>query len=152
MPAWLNKILIDIKKGIQKQITDFQGLLDKIKDRVSKYVPRLKTAYCRIYEGDKITETEKISYECYRDYTGDIRHLYLFYDWKKVDEIEKKYADKIGDYPLRTYSDLIEELRKNPKLAEVCELNPECIPDRKVFSRAADRTGIEVFRQVAIDM
>ncbi len=167
IPAWLNKILIDIKKGIQRQITDFQGLLDKIKDRVSKYVPRLKTAFCRIYEGDKITETEKIAFECYPDYTGDIRHLYLFYDWKKVDEIEKKYADKIGDYPLRTilktqifmckrrirtYSDLIEELKENPKLAEVCELNPECIPDRKVFSRAADRTGIEVFRQIAIDM
>jgi len=38
---------------------------------------------------------------------------------------------------IRTYSDLIEELRENPRLAEVCELNPKCIPDRKVFSRAA---------------
>ncbi len=163
----LNKILNEIKKGIQKQITDFLGLLDKIKERVSKYVPRLKTAFCRRYEGDKITETEKIAFENYPGYKGDIRNLLQFYDWKKVDGIEKKYADKIGDYPLRTilkaqifmckrrirtYSDLIEELRENPKLAEVCELNPECIPDRKVFSRAADRTGIEAFRQVAIDM
>ncbi len=167
IPAWLNKILADIKKGIQKQISDFLGLLDKIKDRVSKYIPRLKTAFCKRYEGNKITETEKIAFDNYPGYKGDIRHLYQFYDWKKVDEIEKKYAQKIGDYPLRsivktqifmckrrirTYSDLIEELRENPKLAEVCELNPECIPDRKIFSRAADRTGIEVFQQIAIDM
>lgn len=167
LTARLNKILSDIKKGIQKQISDFLGLLDKIKERVGKYVPRLKTAFCRRYEGDKITETEKIAFESYPDYKGDIRHLYQFYDWKKVDEIEQNYAHKIGDYPLRsilktqifmckrrirTYSDLIEELRENPKLAEVCELNPGCIPDRKVFSRAADRTGIDVFRQVAIDM
>jgi hypothetical protein len=163
----LNKILSEIKKGIQKQISNFLGLLDKIKERVSKYVPRLKTAFCRKYEGDKITEIEKISFESFPDYKGDIRHLFLFYNWKKVDEIEKKYADKIGVYPLRsilktqifmckrrirTYSDLIEELRENPRLAEVCELNPKCIPDRKVFSRTADRTGIEAFRQVAIDM
>ncbi len=163
----LNKILTEIKKGIQKQISDFLGLPDKLKERVSKYVPRLKTAFCRRYEGDKITELEKISFEYFPDYKGDIRHLFLFYDWKKVDEIEKKYADKIGEYPLRsilktqifmckrrirTYSDLIEELRENPRLAEVCELNPKCIPDRKVFSRAADRTGIEAFRQVAINM
>lgn len=165
--ARLNKILSDIKKGIQKQITDFLGFLDKIKDRVSKYIPRLKTAFCKRYEGYKITETEKIAYECYPDYKGDIRHLYLFYDWNKVDEIEKKYADRIGDYPLRTilktqifmckrrirtYSDLIEELRENPELAKVCGLNPNSIPDRKVFSRVADRTGIETFRQIAIDM
>lgn len=162
-----NKILSEIKKGNQKQISDYLGLLDKIKDRVSKYIPRLKTAFCRKYEGDKITETEKIAFEFYPDYKGDIRHLFLFYDWRKVDEIEKKHANKIGDYSLRTilktqifmckrrirtYSDLIEELRENPKLAQVCELNPNCIPDRKLFSRAADRTGIEVFRQVAIDM
>jgi hypothetical protein len=165
--ARLNKILSDIKKGIQKQLTDFLGLLDKIKDRVNKYIPRLKTAFCKRYDGSKITETEKIAYEFYPDYKGDIRHLYLFYDWNKVDEIEKKYADKIGDYSLRTilktqifmckrrvrtYSDLIEELRENPELAKVCELNPNCIPDRKIFSRAADRMGIETFRQIAIDM
>lgn len=163
----LNKILDDIKKGIQKQLTDFLGLLDKIKDRVSQYVPRLKTAFCKRYEGDKITQTEKTAYEHYPNYKGDIRHLYLFYDWKRVDEIEKKFANKIGDYPLvtilktqifmckrriRTYTDLIEELKENPKLAYVCDLNPNCIPDRKMFSRAIDRTGIEVFRQVAIDM
>lgn len=165
--ARLNKILSDIEKGVQKQITDFLGLLDKIKDRVSKYIPRLKTPFCKKYEGDKITETEKISYECYPNYNGDISHLYQFYDWIKVDKIEKEYADKIGDYPLRTilktqifmckrrirtYSDLIEELKENPKLAEVCDLNPKCVPARKVFSRAADRIGIEAFRQVAIDM
>ncbi len=124
--ARLNKILSDIEKGIQKQITDFLGLLDKIKERVSKYISRLKTPFCKRYEGDKITETEKTSYECYPDYKGDIRHLYLFYDWNKVDEIEKEYADKIGDHPLRTilktqifmckrrirtYSDFIEELK-----------------------------------------
>jgi hypothetical protein len=165
--ARLNKILSDIKKGNQKQLTDFLGLLDKIKERVSKYIPRLKTAYCRTYEGNKISETEKIAFEYYPDYKGDIRHLFRFYDWNKVDKIEKEFAVKIGDYPLRiilktqifmckrrirTYSDLIEELRENPKLAEVCELNPGRIPDRKIFSRAADRTGIEVFRQIAIDM
>ncbi len=163
----LNKILDEIEKGIQKQITDFLGLLDKIKGRVSSYIPRLKTAFCKRYEGNKITRTEKIAYEHYPAYKGDIRHLYLFYDWNKIDEIEKKYASKIGDYPLRTilktqifmckrrirtYSDLIEELRENPKLAEVCDLNSKCLPDRKVFSRAADRMGIEAFRQVAIDM
>ena len=46
----------------------------------------------------------------------------------------------------------IQRSRVIPQLAEVCELNPECIPDRKEFSRAADRTNIEAFRQVAIDM
>ncbi len=69
--ARLNKILSDIKKGIQKQITDFLGLLDKIKDRVSTYIPRLKTAFCRRYEGDKITKTEKIAYEHCPDYNLD---------------------------------------------------------------------------------
>ncbi len=98
----LKKILSDIEKGIQKQITDFLGLLDKLKERVSNYIPRLKTAFCRRYEGEKITETEKISYEYYPAYDGDIRHLYLFYNWNKIDDIEKKYTGKIGDYPLRT--------------------------------------------------
>jgi hypothetical protein len=163
----LNKILSDIKKGIQKQITDFFVLLNKIKDRVSNYVPRLKTVFCKRYEGDNLTETEKISYESYPDYKGDIRHLFLFYDWNRVDEIEKKYADKTGDYSLRTilqtqifmckrrirtYTDLIEELKENPKLAEVLKLNPNCIPSRKVFSRAADRIGIQAFGLVANDM
>lgn len=163
----LKKILNEIEKGIQRQLTDFVGLLDKIKKRVSKYIPRLKTAFCKKYEGDKITEIEKISYESYPSYKGDIRHLFLFYDWKRVDQIEKEYADKIGYYPLRTilktqifmckrriitYSDLIEELKENQKFAEICDLNPKGIPDRKVFSRAADRIGIEAFRQVAIDM
>ena len=91
----LNKILSEIKKGIQKQISDFLGLLDKIKERVSKYVPRLKTAFCRKYEGDKITEIEKISFECFPEYKGDIRHLFLFYDWKKVDKIEKNMQTKL---------------------------------------------------------
>lgn len=161
------KILNDIKKGIQKQITDFLGLLDNIKERVNKYVPRLKTAFCKRYEGDKITETEKISYMHYPDYKGNICHLFLFYDWNKVDEIEKEFADNIGDNTLRkilktqifmckrrirTYTDLIEELNENPKLAEVCELNSKCIPSRKVFSRAMDRIGMESFRKVAIHM
>jgi hypothetical protein len=80
--AWLNKILADIKKRIQKQLTDFQGLLEKIKDRVSKYVPRLKTASCRKYEGDRITETEKTAFENYPGYKSDIRHLYLYFSNK----------------------------------------------------------------------
>ena len=101
----INQNLSEIKKGNQKQISDYPGLLDKIKDRVSKYIPRLKTAFCKKYEGDKITETEKIAFEFYPDYKGDIRHLFLFYDWRKVDDFE------------------------NPKLAQVCELNPNCIPD-----------------------
>ncbi len=127
--ARLNKILSDIKKGIQKQISDFPGLLDKIKDRVSKYIPRLKTAFCRRYEGDKITETEKIAFENYPGYKGDIRHLYQFYDWKKVDEIEKKYALKTGDYPLRS------------------------ILKTQIFMcKRRIRTGVEVFQQIAFDM
>jgi len=54
------------------------------KERVSKYVPRLKTAFCRnTKEGVKITEIEKISFECFPEYKGDIRPLFLFYIGKK---------------------------------------------------------------------
>ena len=82
----------------------------------------------------------------YPDYKGNISHLFLFYDWNKVDEIEKGFADNIWNNALRkilktqifmckrrirTYSDLIEELNENPKLAEICELNSKCIPVEK---------------------
>ena len=54
----INQNLSEIKKGNQKQISDYPGLLDKIKDIVSKYIPRLKTAFCKKYERDKITERD----------------------------------------------------------------------------------------------
>lgn len=163
----LKKIMDDIKKGIQKTMTDFQGLVTKIKEKIHKYVPRIKTPFYKIYEGDELSTIEKVSYNYSTEYKGDIRHLFLFYDWKKVDEIEKKLDNKEREYSLSftlkilifmckrrilTFTDLIEELHENEKFAEVFELKPHQIPSRKVFSRAADRFGIESFRQITIAM
>lgn len=79
----------------------------------------------------------------YSDYKCDIRHLFLFYDWNIINEIEEKYGIKTRDYNLisvlkghifmckrriRIYSDLIEELHENEKLAEVCGFAPNKIP------------------------
>lgn len=53
---------------------------------------------------------------------------------------------------IRTYTDLIEELHENERLAEVCGFAPNKIPTRTIISRAADKFGIEVFREITIDI
>jgi hypothetical protein len=118
-------------------------------------------------DGDEISEIEKFLYSNYSNYKGDLRHLFLFYDWNKVNEIERKYSIDTRNYNLisvlkshilmckrrcRTYTDLIEELHENEKLAEVCGFAPDKIPTRTIISRAADKFGIEIFREVTISM
>jgi hypothetical protein len=93
--ARLNKILNDIKKGIQKELSDFQNLLGKIKEIVHQYIPNLKTPICKFIDGGELSEIEKIAYSNYSTYTGDLRHLFLFYDWNRVKEIEEKYSIQI---------------------------------------------------------
>jgi hypothetical protein len=117
--------------------------------------------------GDEVSEFEKFLYSNYSNYKGDLRHLFLFYDWNIVNEIERKYSIDTRDYNLtsvlkshilmckrrcRTYTDLIEELHENEKLAEVCGFAPNKIPTRTIISRAADKFGIEVFREITISM
>lgn len=163
----LNKILNQIEKGIQKKITDFYEVLNKIVDRVHTYIPRLKTPICQPNNNIKLTEIEKSSYAHSLEYKGDIRHLFMFYDWNKIDKIENKYDNKERHFTLarilkahifmckrriRTYSDLIEEFHENPRLAEVCGFKSNYIPTRTIISRAADEFGIEAFRDVAVDM
>ena len=105
-------------------------------------------------------------YACYSEYKGDIRHLFMFYDWNKVDEIENKFNAKERYYNLtsilkahifmckrriRTYTDLIEEFHENPRLTEVCGFKSNSIPSRTIISRVADVFGIDAFRDVAVD-
>jgi len=163
----LNKIFHYIKKGIQKKLSDFQNLTGKVKDRVHQYIPNLKTPICKLTDGDELSKMEKFLYSNYSDYKGDLRHLFLFYDWNMVNEIQRKYGINTRDYNLInvlksyilmckrriiTYTDLIEELHENEKLAEVCGFAPNKIPTRKIISRAADNFGIEVFREITISM
>ena len=110
---------------------------------------------------------EKLLYSNYSDYKGDLRHLFLFYDWNMVNEIQRKYGINTRDYNLInvlkshilmckrriiTYTDLIEELHENEKLAGVCGFAPNKIPTRIIISRAVDNFGIEVFREITISM
>ena len=165
--ARLNKIFLNIKKGIQKELSDFQNLLGKIKERVHQYIPNLKTPICKLIDGGELSEIEQIAYSNYSNYKGDLRHLFLFYDWNIVNEIEEKYGIQTRDYNLisvlkvhimmckrriRTYTDLIEELHENERLAEVCGFAPNKIPTRTIISRAANKFGIEVFREITIDI
>jgi hypothetical protein len=165
--SWLKKIFHDIKIGIQKKLSDFQNLPGKIIDRVHHYIPNLKTPICRMTDGDELSEIEKILYSNYSNYKGDLRHLFLFYDWNIVNEIERKYCIDTRDYNLIsvlkshilmckrrtiTYTDLIEQLQENEKLAEVCGFAPNKIPTRTIISRATDKFGIEVFREITISM
>jgi hypothetical protein len=165
--ARLNRIFNEIKKGIQKVFSDFQNLLGKIKERVHQYIPNLKTPICRMIDCGELSEIEKTAYSKYSTYKGNLRHLFLFYNWNKVNEIEEKYSIQTRDYNLisvlkahiimckrriRTYTDLIEEFHENERLAEVCGFSPNKIPTRTIISRAADKFGIEVFREVTIDL
>jgi|LGVE01.1.fsa_nt_gb hypothetical protein len=135
----LNKIFHNIKKGIQNKLSDFQNFPGKIRDRVHQYIPNLKTPICKLTDGDELSEMEKFLYSNYLDYKGDLRHLFLFYDWNIVNEIQRKYGISTHDYNLInvlkshilmckrrtiTYTDLIEELHENEKLAEVCGFAP----------------------------
>ena len=162
-----NNIINAIVKGIQKKLSEFHKLPDRIKNRVHQYIPNFKTPICKFIGGDELSEIERIAYFNYSAYKGDIRHLFLFYDWSIINEIEEKYGIKTRDYNLisvlkshifmckrriRTYSDLIEELHENKKLAQVCGFAANKIPTRTIISRAADKFGIEVFREITIDM
>ncbi len=78
----MKKILLEIASGVQKTLDMFTNVLRKVKERVSKYVPSFKTPKALPYTGDKLTEIEKISYQCKTTYRGNIRHLFLFYQVK----------------------------------------------------------------------
>jgi len=56
------------------------------------------------YTGDKLTEIEKISYQCKRTYRGDIRHLFLFYPfderldaWERENRPQNKGSSSVSD-------------------------------------------------------
>ena len=51
-----------------------------------------------------------------------------------------------------TYSDLIGGMCENENLAKVCGFAPNNIPTRTIISRAADKFGIEAFREITTDM
>jgi hypothetical protein len=54
-------------------------------------VPSFKTPKASPYTGDKLTEIEKISYQCKTTYMGDIRHLFLFYPFdERLDAWERE--------------------------------------------------------------
>ena len=163
----INKIFRDVKTGIQKQLSDFQQFLSEMKGRVQHYVPNFKTLVCKLIDGGELSKTEKIAYSNISAYKGDIRHLFLFYNWDIVNEIENKYAIQTQDYNLvtvlkthilmckrriRTYTGLIDQLYENERLAEVCGFVPNKIPTRTIISRAADKFCIEVFREITADM
>jgi hypothetical protein len=165
--ARLNRIFNEIKKGIQKVLLDFQNILGKIKERVHQYIPNLKTPICRMIDGGELSEIEKTAYSKYSTYKGNLHHLFLFYNWNIVNEIEEKYSIQTRDYNLisilkahiimckrriRTYTDLIEEFHENERLADVCGFVPNKIPTRTIISRAADKFGIEIFREITIDI
>ena len=54
-------------------------------------MPSFKTPKASPYTGDKLTEIEKISYQCKTTYRGDIRHLFLFYQFdERLDAWERE--------------------------------------------------------------
>ena len=92
----LNKIFQDIKKGIQRKLSDFQNLSGKIRGRVHQYIPNLKTPICKLTDGCELSKIEKFLYSNYSNYKGDLRHLFLFYDWNT----SKRNSEKIWyQYP-----------------------------------------------------
>lgn len=122
----MKKIISEIASGVQKTLDRFTSLLGNVKERVSKYVPSVKTPKASLYTGDKLTEIEKISYQCKTTYKGGIRHLFLFYPFIDLEE--------------------------KPALADLCGF--KSIPTAKVFSRVMDkeRMGIEPFRELLYDL
>ncbi|HJH30707.1 MAG TPA: transposase [Methanosarcinaceae archaeon] len=163
----MNKIFHNVKTGIQKKLSDFQNLLDKIKDRVHQYIPNLKTPVCKLIDAGELSEIENVAYSNFPGYKGDLHHLFLFYNWDVVNKIEEKYGIQTQDYNLvsvlkahifmckrriRTYTDLIEQLHENERFAEVCGFASNRILTRTIISRAADKFGIEVFREITTDM
>jgi len=163
----MNRIFHDLRTGIQKKLSEFQNSLDSLKGRVHQYVPNLKTPVCKMIDDEKLSKIEKIAYSNFLNYTGDIRHQFQYYDWDIVDKIEKKYAIQTRDYNLtsilkahiimckrriRTYTDLIEELHENEKLVKLCGFAHNKIPTRTIISRVIDKFGIEVFREITVDM
>jgi hypothetical protein len=84
----MKKILSEIASGVQKTLDMFSSVLGKVKERVSKYVPSFKTPKASPYTGDKLTEIEKISYQCK---TGAILGIFSFFirltkDWMHGNE------------------------------------------------------------------
>lgn len=167
--GWLEKILLDIARKVQKTLDMFIETLKKVKARASKYVPRFKTPKASHYNGDKLTEIEKISYQRISAYRGDIRHLFLFYPFdEKLDAWEREnHTQNNSRVSLRKiarglvimckkrialYTDLITDLEEKPALAELCGF--QSIPTTKVFSRVMDddRMGIEPFRELFYDL
>lgn len=55
----INKIFYNVKRGIQKQLSDFQKFLNEIKGRVQHYVPNFKTLVCKLIDSGKLSKTEK---------------------------------------------------------------------------------------------
>ena len=56
----MNKIFYNVKTGIQKKLSDFQNLLDKIKDRVHQYIPNLKTLVCKLIDAGELSKIENV--------------------------------------------------------------------------------------------
>ena len=165
----MKKILSEIASGVQKTLDMFSNVLRKVKERVSKYVPSFKTPKASPYTGDKLTEIEKISYQCKTTYRGDIRHLFLFYPFdERLDAWEREnHPQNDSRIPLRKiakalvvmckkrlpyYTDLIIDLEEKPALADLCGF--KSIPTAKVFSRVMEkeRMGIEPFRELFYDL
>jgi hypothetical protein len=152
----LGKIKQAIKTGVQRLIEHFYP-----RERPHRYVPRLKTPKCRPHTGTKLTAVEKKAYQNLPSYRGDLRHLFLFYPWERLNRFEKDGVEfslvsrmkahiVMCKKRLPTYSRLIEDMEEKPKLLEICELHE--VPDRKVISRTVDVYGIEPFRFLFYDL
>jgi hypothetical protein len=100
----MKKILSEIASGVQKTLDMFTNVLRKVKERVSKSVPSFKTPKASPYTGDKLTEIEKIPYQCKITYRGDLRHLFLFYPfdeildaWERENHPKNKGSSNVSD-------------------------------------------------------
>lgn len=151
----LQKIKEEIKRGVQRLIGHFI-----FRERPTRYVPRLKTPRCQPYKGSKLTPFERKAFQM-RKYRGELKHLFLFYPWERLNRFEKgdvefPLASRIKAHiamckkHIFTYSRLIEELEEKPKLLEICSLSS--VPDRKTISRAVDIYGIAPFRFLFYDL